>query len=99
MSVVALLTGRGGSSFKNKNIAKLFGKTVLSYPCLAAKKVKQIDDFYVSSDDNKIIAAAQKFGFKKIKRPKKYAKNNTEHREVLLHALKYLRKKKFIQKL
>ncbi len=88
--ILALLTGRGGSSFKNKNINKLNKKPVLGYPCLAAKKIKKINHFYASSNDKKILGNAKKYGFHSIIRPEKYSKSNSKHYEVLVHALKKL---------
>ena len=43
MSIVAILTGKGGSKLKDKNILKINGKPCLYYPCKAAKKVKIIN--------------------------------------------------------
>lgn len=94
MKIIALLTGKGGSILKNKNIMKLNKKRILDYPCLAAKKTKQINDFFVSSEDQSILKAAKKNGFKTILRPKKYAKKNSQHLDVLLHAIEQLKKKK-----
>ena len=90
MEIVALLTGRGGSSLKDKNVLNLKGMPVLSYPCIEAKKSKNIGEFFVSSDDNKILKTANKFGFIPIKRPKKYSKHDSKHYDVLIHALKKL---------
>jgi len=90
MEILALLTGRGGSSYKNKNIAELRKKPVLAYPCIEAKKSIKIKDFFVSSEDQKILKTANKYGFKTIKRPLKFAKSNSQHIEVLIHAIKKL---------
>jgi len=92
MEVIALLTGRGGSKLKNKNLIKINNKRILDYPCRAAKKVKQISDFYVSSENKLILESANKNGFKKIIRPKKYSNSNSVHIDVLLHAIKFLKK-------
>ncbi len=93
MEILALLTGRGGSILKNKNILPLIKKPVLAYPCLEAKKVKKINSFFASSDDPKILKAASRYGYKEIKRPKKYSRSNSKHRDVLLHSIKELKKK------
>jgi len=93
MNILALLTGRGGSVLKDKNVLPILKKPALSYPCLEAKKVKKINLFYVSSDDSKILNKANQYGFEKIKRPKKYSKSNSKHYDVLIHALKVLKKK------
>lgn len=91
--MLALLTGRGNSSLKNKNILKLNKKPVLSYACEQSKKVKIISHFFVSSDDENILNSAKKYGFDRIKRPSKLSKSNSLHHEVLTHAVNYLKKK------
>ena len=53
MSIVAILTGKGGSKLKDKNILKINGKPCLYYPCKAAKKVKIIEHYFASSEDAK----------------------------------------------
>ena len=45
MKIVALLTGKGNSALKNKNITKVKKKPILAYPCIEAKKVKSINAF------------------------------------------------------
>tara|TARA_A100001011_G_scaffold361904_1_gene410426 strand:+ start:62 stop:760 length:699 start_codon:yes stop_codon:yes gene_type:complete len=94
--ILALLTGRGNSSLKNKNILKLNKKPVLSYACEQSKKVKIISHFFISSDDENILNSAKKYGFDRIKRPSKLSKSNSLHHEVLVHAINYLKKKKII---
>tara|TARA_Y100001970_G_scaffold75663_1_gene95866 strand:- start:1208 stop:1912 length:705 start_codon:yes stop_codon:yes gene_type:complete len=93
MKILALLTGRGGSKLKNKNILKINGKPCLYYPCKASKSIKSIKYFFVSSDDINILKTAEKYGFKKIKRPKKLSRDNSQHIDVLKHALKVFRSK------
>ena len=75
MKIVALLTGKGNSALKNKNITKVKGKPILAYPCIEAKKVKAIGGFYTSSDSARILNIASNWGFKKILRPN-YWDNN-----------------------
>jgi CMP-N,N'-diacetyllegionaminic acid synthase len=92
MNVVAVLTGRGNSTFKNKNILKIHGIPCMEYPCREAKKVTKIKYFFTSSDDNKILDIGKKLGFSPIKRPKKFSQSNSKHLDVLRHFLKYLKK-------
>ena len=66
MEILPLLTGRGGGNYKNKNIVELRKKTVLAYPCTESKKSSKIKDFFVSSEDQKILKTANKHGFKTI---------------------------------
>ena len=92
-TIIALLTGRGGSKLRDKNILKINGIPCMQYPCREAKKIKIIDDFYVSSDDKNILKLGSRLGFKKIVRPKKLSQSNTLHVSVLKHSLKILKEK------
>ena len=92
--ISAVLTGKGGSKLKDKNIINIFGNPLLSYPCKAAKKVKLIDNFFVSSENKKILKIASQFGYNKILRPAKLSKKNSLHKDVLIDVLKQLNKKK-----
>lgn len=92
-TVIALLTGRGGSKLKDKNVLKINGIPCMQYPGTEAKKVKMINDFYVSSEDKNILNLGVKLGFKKIIRPKKLSLSNTLHLSVLKHSLEILKKK------
>jgi CMP-N,N'-diacetyllegionaminic acid synthase len=96
MKTIAILTGRGGSNLKDKNILKINGIPCLKYPCDAAKKVKGIDKFYSSSDDEKILKLTSKLGYESIKRPRAISKSNSKHVDVIKHALKIIKKKENI---
>ena len=93
MKILALLTGRGGSKLENKNIIKINGKPCIYYPCRASKAVKGINNFFVTSDDIKILKIAKKYGFEIIKRPKKLSRSNSKHLDVLKHALNNFKEK------
>lgn len=90
MKVVALLTGRGNNTLKDKNILPVLGNPLLYYPAMAAKICKLITDFYVSSDDEKILDAAASCGYKKIVRPAEYALPTSQHVDAIKHALKIM---------
>ena len=87
MKITALLTGRGNNTMQNKNVRLVLGKPLLYYPAMAAKKVKLITDFYVSSDDEKILKAAEDCGYKRILRPKELALPTSQHVDAIKHAL------------
>lgn len=87
MKIAALLTGRGNNTLKDKNILPVLGKPLLYYPAMAAKTCKMITDFYVSSDDDKILNAAYECGYKKIKRPDELALPTAQHVDAITHAL------------
>ena len=91
-NVVAILIGRGGSSFKDKNIFPVLGRPLLDYQCIAALNSKYIKNYYVSSDNNNILDAAARYGYKKIKRPAFLATNNAQSPDVLTHALEIIKK-------
>lgn len=92
MKVAALLTGRGNSSLKDKNVLPVCGKPLLYYPAMAAKKSKYITEFYVSSDDVLILEAAHDLGYKKIVRPPELAMPDSQHVSAILHALDFMKK-------
>ena len=92
MKVVALLTGRGNNTLKNKNILPVLGKPLLYYPAMAARACSLISDFYVSSDDPKILDAASVCGYKKIKRPDELALPSAQHVDAIKHALTMMEK-------
>lgn len=87
MKVVALLTGRGNNTLKDKNVLPVLGKPLLYYPAMAARRCRLITDFYVSSDDEKILDAASVCGYKKIRRPDELALPTAQHVDAIVHAL------------
>ena len=87
MKIVALLTGRGNNTLKDKNVLPVLGHPLLYYPAMAAKACPEITDFYVSSDDDKILNAAEKCGYKKIQRPPELALPTSQHIDAIIHAL------------
>lgn len=87
MKIVALLTGRGNNTLKDKNVLPVLGKPLLYYPAMAAKSCGLITDFYVSSDDEKILSAAAECGYKKIVRPAELALPTSQHVDAIKHAL------------
>lgn len=91
MKIVALLTGRGNNTLKDKNVLPVLGKPLLYYPAMAAKTCSLITDFYVSSDDEKILNAAADCGYKKIMRPIELAAPTSQHVDAIKHALKVMK--------
>ncbi len=85
--VAALLTGRGNNTLKDKNVLPVLGKPLLYYPAMAARSCAGITDFYVSSDDEKILDAAADCGYKKIRRPDELALPASQHVDAIRHAL------------
>ena len=86
-SVVALLTGRGGSSLKAKNLIQICGKPVLAYPALAARDSRIIRAWYCSSDDKGILDAAEGYGYRRIERPEEISGPSSQHVDAIRHAI------------
>lgn len=91
MRIVALLTGRGNNTLKDKNVIPVLGKPLCHYPAMAAKRCKLITDFYASSDDEKILKAAEDCGYKRIIRPRELALPTAQHVDAIKHALEVMK--------
>lgn len=87
--VYCLLTAKGGNELKDKNILSLLGQPVISYPARAGKKAKGIEKYYVSSECEKILSVAEELGYTRIKRPIELAQANSQHVDVIKHAMDY----------
>lgn len=85
--VVAVLTGRGNSTLKDKNVLDVLGHPVLHYPAKACIDSGKIDHFFCSSDDEKILLAAENEGFQRIVRPAELATSTAQHIDCIKHAL------------
>lgn len=87
MKVVALLTGRGNNTLNDKNVLDILGHPVLYYPAHAGSYSKFVEDKFCSSDDEKILMAAETEGYKRIVRPAELATPNSQHIDCIMHAL------------
>lgn len=90
MKTVALLTGRGNNTLKDKNVLDVLGKPVLYYIANSARICTEISYWYCSSDDEKILSAAEALGYKRIVRPKEFALPTSQHVDAIMHALKVM---------
>jgi N-acylneuraminate cytidylyltransferase len=97
MKIVALLTGRGNNTLKDKNVLSVLGHPLLFYPAMAAKECKLITDFYVSSEDVKILNAAEQYGYRRIIRPIELALPTSLHIDAIIHALKVMKEDENIE--
>ncbi len=92
MKVTALLTGRGNNTLKDKNILDVLGNPVLYYPANAGKKSSAINSWYCSSDDVKILSAAETIGYTPIVRPLELALPTALHIDCIMHGLEEIKK-------
>ena len=65
MSIIAIITARGGSKrIPRKNIKEFMGKPMLSYAIQSAIDSKVFDEVMVSTDDGEIAEIARNYGAK-----------------------------------
>tara|TARA_B000000565_G_scaffold92402_1_gene68050 strand:+ start:458 stop:1150 length:693 start_codon:yes stop_codon:yes gene_type:complete len=98
MKILCSICARGGStSLKHKNIKKLFGKPLILYSLITAKKSKLFDKIVVSSDSKKILDISKKYSDMIIQRPKDLSHDKAPKLPAIQHALKqaeiYFKKK------
>lgn len=92
--ILAIIPARGGSKgIPGKNIYPLAGKPLLAWTVAAALKSKYIDRVVVSSDDDKILTVAKKFGAEPIRRPKAISGDKAPFNKLIYHALDHLKNK------
>lgn len=83
---MALLLGRGGSSLHDKNIREVAGKPLLQWPAIAARNFG-MDYYFASSENGKILSAAQEVGYQSILRPDYLATDYARACDVISHAV------------
>ena len=93
MKTTALLTGRGNNTLKDKNILDVLGHPVLYYPAHAGKMARSIDEYYCSSDDERILIEAEKEGYHRIMRPDYLGLGTAQHVDVIKHAIEVMEKR------
>ena len=88
-SIFALIPARGGSKgIRKKNLQKIEGLSLLARAIKIAQSIKYIDYCIVSTDDDEIMAVAQKYGCEvPFKRPEALATDEAKTIDVILHAL------------
>ncbi len=91
--ICALMIGRKGSTgFPNKNVKKVFGKSICEYPIIAAKKSKKIDKIFVSTDCEKIKKVTKKHKVIFLKRPKRFSSNKALGDDVFVDGYNQIKK-------
>lgn len=93
MKVTALLTGRGNNTLKDKNVLDVLGHPVIYYPAHAGNRAETVDSYYCSSDDEKILNAAEKEGYTPIVRPAELAAPTAQHVDAIMHAINVIKTK------
>lgn len=90
---LALIPARGGSKgIKKKNLTLLQGKPLLHYTINAAKNARCIDKIVLSSDCDEILSYGKSQNIEILKRPEKFALDDTTSDKVILHSLRFYKK-------
>ena len=87
MSVCVLLTGRKGSSLRDKSFLSVSGSPCIDLILKEVCQVSEVDHFFCSSDCQKILNKAESFGLKSINRPSSLGSDDAQHIDVIKHAL------------
>ena len=87
---IAIILARGGSKgIPKKNSKKFCGVPLIAWSISQAMNAKGVSDVWLSSEDEKILTLAKKFGAKTILRPKKLADDSAKSIDVLIHAINF----------
>jgi CMP-N-acetylneuraminic acid synthetase len=93
--IFVVIPAKGKSKrLKNKNILPIKKTPMFVYVANKIKKSTKIYDVIVSTEDKKIIDICKKNNINFIKRPVKLTRSNIEKQEAVVHATKFLIKKK-----
>lgn len=92
MSVLALLTARGGSKgVPGKNIRLLAGKPLIAWSIEAARASRYVDRTIVTTDSDAIAAAAIAAGAEApFRRPAELAGDLSRQEDAILHAMEWI---------
>ncbi len=88
MSNIVILTAKGGNStITNKNVVPVLGTPVMLFPLRAAKMSSKVDHVFVTTEDELIKGLALKEGVEVIDRPADLSRPESQHKDVILHAV------------
>ena len=93
--ILAIIPARGGSKgIPKKNLKKIKNISLVGRAIMVAKKIKEIDKIFVSTDSKEIIKEAEKFNIlTPFIRPKNISGDKISDYQVIKHALKKIEKK------
>jgi hypothetical protein len=92
--IAALLIGRDGSiGFPGKNTYPVLGKPLMTYPLLAAKRAKNVDKVYSSTDSQRIKEIGREHGAEIIDRPQELATKEALGEHAFVHGYNQIKNK------
>lgn len=90
MRIIALIPARGGSKrIPRKNIKLLNGKPLIAYVIKSALE-SDLDEVWVSTEDNEIKDISQQYGALVLDRPAELAEDTTSTEAVMAHFLEHV---------
>jgi len=91
MTVAAVIPARGGSKgLIRKNTRPFCGVPLVSWSIRQAREARGVDSVWVSSDDDEILAIAEREGAQAIRRPPELAADESSSESAWLHALDHI---------
>lgn len=90
--VPMLLIGRGGSrGVPGKNTMPMLGRQLMTYPILAARHSKHVDQMFLSTEDAEIKAVGKREGLNIIDRPLRLSSDAALVEDVVVHGFEEIR--------
>lgn len=90
MKIVSLIPARGGSKrLPRKNIKKLCGRPLIDY-AIKASLNSNVDETWISTEDEEIKHVALQCGAQVIDRPREFASDTATQEEVMTHFTKHV---------
>jgi len=91
--IISLLMGRKGSKgFPKKNTTVVRGSMLAEYPMKAVTGCPDVVKNYISTNDERLMEAAAKYGIEIIKRPPELCSDAALGEDVYMHAYKIAKK-------
>ncbi len=92
MRIAALIPARAGSKrIKGKNVKPLGDKPLIVWTIALARELVDVEEVFVSSDSQHYCDLASNHGGHPIHRPKALASDSAEDREVIAHAMRWMK--------
>lgn len=86
-----IVTAKGGNtSVSNKNVIPVLGVPVMLYPLRASRFAVMPHKTFVSTEDNLIAELAKREGAEIIDRPQELATPESQHKDVIEHAVRFV---------
>jgi len=91
MKTIAIIPARGGSKgIHRKNLVDVCGKPLIAWSILQADFAVEIDEVWVSSDDDEILEIAEQYGASLIKRPLEISGDEATSESAFQHAIDFI---------